>query len=148
MYIFTEHHCGYPGCGLVMVIDGNQKIRRSVCMATDAGSIEYPSLPGSIKIGCTRSPKFKSRFCEQHEPRSYSGNPQHLSESHIEKLSPTKHHPLQSEGQIVELLLEKKSTRNGTYYKVCMCLCAIICDQICKRGFICAFIILEIQIQY
>lgn len=103
-----------------MVIDGNQKIRRSVCMATDAGSIEYPSLPGSIKTGCTRSPKFKSRFCEQHEPRSYSGSPQYLSENHIEKINPTEHHPSQSEGQVVELLLEKKSTRSGTYYKVCM----------------------------
>lgn len=109
-----------------MVIDGNQKIRRSVCMATDAGSIEYPSLPGSIKTGCTRSPKFKSRFCEQHEPRSYSGNPQYLSENHIEETNPAKHHCSQSEGQIVELLLEKKSTRNGTYYKVSMYACIFI----------------------
>ena len=75
----------------VMVIDGNQKIRRSVCMATDSGSIEYPCLPGSIKIGCTKSPKFKSRFCEQHKPRSYSGNPQYLSENHIQETNPTIH---------------------------------------------------------
>ena len=113
-----------------MVIDGNQKIRRSVCMATDAGSIEYPSLPGSIKTGCIRSPKFKFKFCERHEPRSYLGNPQNLSESHIEELSSTKHNSLQSEGQIVELLLEKKSTRSGTYYKVCMCFCHYICSDI------------------
>ena len=44
-------------------------------------------------------------------------NPQYLSESHIEELT-TKHHLSQNEGQIVELLLEKKSTRSGTYYKV------------------------------
>lgn len=110
-------YCEYPGYAFVMIIDGNQKIRRSVCMATDAGSIEYPSLPGSIKTGCTRSPKFKSRFCE-HEPKSYIGNPQYLSDNHIEETNPTKHHPSQHEGQIVELLLEKKSTHNGTYYKV------------------------------
>ena len=91
-------------------------------MATDAGSIEYPSLSGSIKTGCTRSPKFKSRFCEQHEPRSYSGNPEYLSESHIEETNPPneQHCSSQSEGQIVELLLEKKTTRSDTYYKVCV----------------------------
>ena len=39
-------------------MDGNQKIRRSVCMAVDAGFIQYPSLPGVIKTGCTRTPGF------------------------------------------------------------------------------------------
>ena len=42
------------------MLDGNMKNRRDVCMAKDAGSIEYPGLPGHIKSGCTASPKFNS----------------------------------------------------------------------------------------
>jgi len=115
-----EHHCAFPGCGLVIVIDGNQKIRRSICMATDAGYIEYSSLPESIKTGCTNSPKFKSRFCEKHQPRSISDNPQYLTDKDIEEVDPNglQQSSTETGGQVVELLLEKKTTCSGTYYKV------------------------------
>lgn len=90
-------------------------------MAAEAGSVQYPSLPGSIKTGCTNSPKYKSRFCEQHLSRSLSANPQFLTEQDIQSTNPGSLKQLSSEicGQLVELLLEKKTTRSGTYYKVC-----------------------------
>ena len=118
---FVEHRCTFPGCRLAIVIDGNQKIRRSICMAMEAGSIQYHSLPGSIKTGCTNSPKYKSRFCEQHLSRSLSANPQFLTEQDTESTNPINSQQLSSEinGQLVELLLEKKTTRSCTYYKVC-----------------------------
>ena len=89
-------------------------------MATEAGCIEYSSLPGSIKSGCTNSPKYKSRFCEQHLPRSLLTSPQFLTDKDIEDANPTSLNQLSSKicGQVVELLLEKKTTRSGTYYKV------------------------------
>ena len=115
--IHTEHKCSFPGCGIALVIDGNQKIRRSVCGATHAGFVEYPSLPTPICTGCVNSPAFKSRFCDKHTPRSCKTKPNYLSESEItgenavDQLKP-------KDEEVVELLLEKKCTRGGTYYKV------------------------------
>ena len=96
------HTCKYPGCKEVLVIDGNMKNRRDVCMAKDAGCIQYPGLPGHIKSGCTASPQFKSRYCQEHDNRSCI--PQCTDE----------------EGDpIAEMILEKKTTRSNTFYKVC-----------------------------
>ena len=53
-----------------MVLDGNMKNQRDVCLAKDAGYISYPGLPGRIKTGCMATPGFKSRFCLQHKIRS------------------------------------------------------------------------------
>ena len=43
-----EHTCKYPGCKNVLVLDDNMKNRHDVCMAKDAGCIQYPNLPGHI----------------------------------------------------------------------------------------------------
>ena len=51
-----EHKCIFPGCTNVMVLDGNMKNQREVCLAKDAGYITYPGLPGRIKTGCMASP--------------------------------------------------------------------------------------------
>ena len=40
------HQCKFPGCGTVLVVDGNMKNRRDVCKAKDAGYIEFVGLPG------------------------------------------------------------------------------------------------------
>ena len=83
----------------MLVLDGNMKNRRDVCMAKDAGYIKYPGLPGCVKSGCTSSPTYKSRYCEQHTNRVCI--PQGSDED-----------------QIIEIILEKKTTRNSTFYKV------------------------------
>ncbi len=67
---YLEHRCDFPGCKNVIVLDGNMKNRRDICLAKDAGSIQYPGLPATIKTGCMASPAFKSRFCHQHKVRS------------------------------------------------------------------------------
>ena len=64
-----EHKCKWPGCGNVLVIDGNIKNRCDVCAAKEAGHIEYEGLPGSIKTGCQLSPGYQSKFCNEHSPR-------------------------------------------------------------------------------
>lgn len=101
-YVHTaEHKCNYPGCKEVLVLDGNMKNRRDVCMAKDAGCIQYPGIPGHIKSGCTASPQYKSRFCQEHTSRV--------------SLSPC----TDSEGDpVIEMLLEKRTTRQRTSYKV------------------------------
>ena len=93
MYVYNtiaEHTCKYPGCKEVLVIDGNMKNRHDVCMAKDAGYIQYPGLPGHIKSGCTSSPKFMSRYCQNHAQRA--------STPHCTQ-----------DDTVVEMILEKKN---------------------------------------
>ena len=73
-YITTAHTCKFPGCSNVLVLDDHIKNRRDVCLAKDAGYIEYPTLPGHIKTGCMASPHFKSRYCKSHTPRACSSD--------------------------------------------------------------------------
>ena len=89
-------------------------------MASEARYIEYPSLPGSIKTGCINSPAYVSRFCLQHSPRLCVAKPRYLSENDLEGSDVDKlHHRTSEDGEpVVHLLLEKKTTRSGTYYKV------------------------------
>ena len=101
---FTEHSCTYPGCRDVLVIDGNMKNRRDVCMAKNVGFVEYSGLPGHVKSGCTSSPSYKSRYCLEH--KSHTCNP--LPGGDESGVS----------DQVVEMILEKKITRNNTFYKV------------------------------
>ena len=66
---YQGHRCEFPGCKNVLVLDGNMKNQREVCLAKDAGYVSYPGLPGRIKTGCMASPAFKSRFCPNHTIR-------------------------------------------------------------------------------
>ena len=69
-----EHKCDFPGCKNVLVLDGNMKNHRDICLARDAGYIQHPGLPGHIKTGCMATPAFKSNFCNEHSVRSRLGS--------------------------------------------------------------------------
>jgi len=100
------------------------KNRRDVCLAKDAGFIQYPGLPGHIKSGCMATPAFKSRYCSEHSVRVCS-----ISEGHSMQdnpcnqpsATPSATLPSGREQAVVEMLLEKKVTRSTTYYKVYTC---------------------------
>lgn len=111
--VLLGHSCKYPGCREVMVIDGNMKNRRDVCMAKNVGCIEYPGLPGHVKSGCTSTPLYKSRYCQEH--KNHACNPQD-DDCNVGD-------------QIVEMIVEKKTTRNNTFYKVscCMSMRVVVC---------------------
>ena len=98
-----------------MVVDGNKKIRRSVCSASHAGFLEYPRLSGPINIGCVNSPAYKSRFCEKHTSRSCNKMASSVSENEVHNQE-TQQKPTGED--VVQLLLEKKTTRGVIYYKV------------------------------
>lgn len=122
-YISAGHTCTFSGCKDVLVLDGNQKNQRSICMAKDAGYIEFSSISGSIKSGCINTPQYKSRFCEVHTPRACNAQPVHLNEAQLDTEEPRDYCNTQlrsdSAGEpVVQLLLEKKTTRHDTYYKV------------------------------
>ena len=78
-----EHHCDRPGCGQVLVFDGNMKNNREVCYAVDAGYTEFGSLPGRIKTGCPNTPAFNSRYCSIHRP--FAAVPQNIQHSSEDK---------------------------------------------------------------
>ena len=61
----TEHTCEKPGCGNVLVLDGNMKNHRYVCAATHAG---YAEFKGKIRTGCPKTPAHKSSYCSVHTP--------------------------------------------------------------------------------
>ena len=106
----TEHKCDQHGCGSVIIVDGNMKNHRDVCLATHAGYAKYKGLPDAIKTRCPNTPEFKSRFCTLHKPNLPTpGNDEHLS------LAST---PSSSQQRQPGLVIGKRSTRQGTLYEV------------------------------
>jgi len=99
--LFIAHQCDKKGCGTVLVVDGNMKNRRSVCAAYEAGYISFAGLPGTDKTGCTNTPIQTSHFCSVHKPRV---------------LTPEASN---SNNCVIEMILERKSTRLQNFYKVC-----------------------------
>ena len=50
--IFLQgHSCDAPGCRSVLVMDGNMKNARQVCMVKDIGELHFPGACGSIIVG-------------------------------------------------------------------------------------------------
>ena len=68
IHVLPEHRCDKAGCGSVIVLDGNMKNHRGVCLATHAGFAEYDGLPGAIQTGCPNTPAHRSQFCSLHKP--------------------------------------------------------------------------------
>ena len=101
-----DHQRNYPGCGQVLVLSGYLKNRRDVCAATEAGYIQYPTLPDSvIKSGCQLSPLQTSSYCYYHAPRVSKRCS--TSDEDDEKQET----PCSQEG-VVHVIVGKKTTRN------------------------------------
>ena len=112
MVCISDHQCSTPGCKSVLILDGNMKNHRDVCKATHAGFTAFDGLPGQVKTGCQKTPDFKSRYCSLHKPRACC-----LSQPPLENQSTQVRVEQPVEG-VIEEILEKKVTRNTTYYKV------------------------------
>ena len=56
-----------------MILDGDQKVRRGVCAASWAGKID---MYGATQvIGCSETPMYGERFCENHRKYVKKGAP-------------------------------------------------------------------------
>lgn len=122
----------FPGCGRCLVLDGNTKNRRDVCMARDAGYISYEGLPGSIRTGCINSPAYNSRFCEDHAEfvcnLETASDEEKVAGAAIEceefSYGPITRARAKANGKIpdkefvIEKIMDSKVTRSNTYYKV------------------------------
>jgi hypothetical protein len=119
IYIHVGHNCSYPGCGTVLVVDGNMKNRRDICYAKDAGYIEFNGLSGSIKTGCVHTPEYKSRYCFQHKIQACDLS-QHELDNETNMTGDHEHLKTSNESgdPIAEMIVAKKTTRKQTYYQV------------------------------
>ena len=95
----------------MLVLDGNMKNRRDVCMAREAGYTVYENLPGTIKTGCLNSPEPNARHCKVHRIRACNPPLSIPMDEAAPKMT-------NSVEQVVEMILEKKVTRKAVYYKV------------------------------
>ena len=92
---FIAHSCSYLGCGRVLVLDGNMKNHRDICLARSAGTVEFKNLPGQITTGCINTPAYKSRYCVDHKPLTS-----------------------ESDCSTKAIITDEKCTRTGIYYQV------------------------------
>ena len=58
----TGQLCDVPGCGIVLIPDGNTKNSHEVCLATHAGYAGFSGLHGRVRTGCPNTPGHKSRW--------------------------------------------------------------------------------------
>ena len=114
IFFCMEHRCGKPGCGNVLVLDGNMKNHRNVCYADKAGYVQYEGLPGRLCTGCPNTPAYKSPYCNLHKP--LISLPQHANSmnSDYDGNSLTFHY---TEKKPVGLIIGKRATHNTTLYQ-------------------------------
>ena len=123
------HRCSFPGCGSVLVLDGNMKNYRDVCHAKDAGYVKFEGLDGSIKTGCPESPGFKSRYCVDHKNQACDllSSDQMEVDDELNVVPGAVMRSASSQREkgslVAELILSKKVTRKMTYYQVTATLC-------------------------
>ena len=85
--LYEEHSCTHLGCREVLVLDGNLKKRGEVCMAKDAGYIEFAGIPEMMRTGCSCTLSYKCRFCPEHINHACMLQPETQQESRIEGMS-------------------------------------------------------------
>lgn len=116
-YTCIEHRCESPGCGSVLVLDGNMKNNREVCFATMAGYAEFSGLVGKIRTGCPNTPSYKSRYCSLHSPITVIPQEAQFSNDGDELVAHL-NQERQSEEQHAAIITGKRTTRTSTFYQV------------------------------
>ena len=51
LFSLTDHVCDTPGCGTVLVLDGNMKNCHQVCACHDIGELKFAGLQGTVVVG-------------------------------------------------------------------------------------------------
>ncbi|CAF1154762.1 unnamed protein product [Adineta ricciae] len=80
----SEHKPCSLNCSRALVVDGNQKLRRRICL--DKSKTISTAEMSSINIGCDKTPVYKSLYCSEHLPQSQSRrniNDRHLTKNQI-----------------------------------------------------------------
>ncbi len=91
----------------MLVMDGNMKYHRDVCLAKEAGYAEFSGLSGRIKTGCPNTPLLKSRFCSDHDNTAFHPVGE-ITDPVLESVE---------RDQQVAYITDKKTTRQTTFYQ-------------------------------
>ena len=51
LFYYLGHVCDTPGCTSVLVLDGNMKNARQVCMCKHIGELHFEGLQGTVVVG-------------------------------------------------------------------------------------------------
>ena len=51
LFCITDHVCDVPGCKSVLVMDGNMKNARQVCLCKHVGELQFSDLHGTVVVG-------------------------------------------------------------------------------------------------
>ena len=116
---YLGHRCDIPGCGEVLVLDGNMKNSHEVCYATHAGHAEFSGLAGHVQIGCPNTPAYKSRYCKLHAPITTTPYQVQFSQDGNPVLTNSS---TSAEERQVAIITNKRVTRSSTYYQVAILL--------------------------
>ena len=111
---FLEHQCEEKGCGHILVLDGNMKNYRDVCLAREAGYAEFNGLIGRVKTGCPSTPQLQSRYCSSHTPTAFTPQGDSDCPGNEESMQATS---LKDDEQLA-FISAKKVTRQNTFYQV------------------------------
>ncbi len=113
IHVYAEHQCDQKGCGRILILDGNMKNHRDVCLAHEAGYAEFCGLPGKMKTGCPNTPQPKSRYCSVHTPTAFT--PQGSTDSTD---VPATQSTSSKDDEQLAFITAKKITRQSTFYQV------------------------------
>ena len=130
-FAFAVHSCEVKGCQNNVVLDGNFDNNRECCMAKTSGCLKYDSLPGEITTGCTKTPKLGQRFykdhCQDHQELDRNSEEMNLEDAVNEfgttlgpVLRSAQKKTVEKQWGQVAAIMDKKSLRNRTFYKVCL----------------------------
>ena len=83
-----------------------------------AGFVEYSGLPGRVRTGCPNTPAYKSPYCSLHKPMLAVPHciqiPEDDADCEVGIPEPDK----DSTKEPVGIIVEKRTTRKSTFYKV------------------------------
>ena len=116
-FVISEYRGDEKGCGHVLVIDGNMKNHRDICLAREAGFAEFGGLPGRVKTGCPNMPQPKCRYCPSHAPTAFTPEGEISStETAVQQSVQT---ASSKHDEQLAFITAKKTTRQNTFYQVC-----------------------------
>lgn len=108
-----DHICESPGCKSMLVLDGNMKNARQVCMVKDVAELHFSAINGSIVVGCQNTPAKGSRYCAEHCETAIS-----FRDDSVESTGCEETEKGDQVGCLITKILNEKTTRQGIIYQV------------------------------
>lgn len=86
---------------------------RQICMVKDAGELHFPTIPGTVAVGCQNTPAKASRYCSIHNTTAMVFQDDESSNDQCKSVKGS-----DEVGSLVIRVLNEKTTRLGKIYEV------------------------------